>query len=1015
MRLRERAGTHRKGGGARVPAGRRFAATCAVLSSLMLLASAGAPYPTPVVGRRECRLHDAGVIILCGAGGEVTAMDVSTGDVLWRKDTGGALVTHTSPDGSTAPFLPGFKTANDYANANLETNSIDFYVRQGEGTYVKQGKIDDIVGQPPNPDVIATKSVTEFTVDYLTGLPPTTSDPVHARNTAIDVTRYDYSITVKNRRSPLAPPSVQTLGIVNIFKWTSATSPTSPAAGGGGSGDPAATQLTLARKGGGSGGSGGSDAGNDGAGSSSGSGAKRKGGGNPSGGSPDFLRPNIVVTAGGDVVCLTPVTARNSPASDFTGRVSWQRNVGSKPVKLYLVQDGVLSEIELVLRQLDDFVGATKAAAAAAERRSSGGGGNDDDEDEEEEEEIVAFDPVQAYLDHSAPGAGALTVPTALSDGGGGAGGKPVPPVMRITMKENGTYTSLIGVEDADISTREVECTLTSQHPAGPFTFFANVTDKGTAAGVDGAEDPMCTRYDPLLFEKVADVEVTLLLDSVRVGGPTGNPTVVQWGLKQAYSMASRSGVVEFDLSYTMDLAGQYTEQFQGDTFVTAYCLLPLLTLVLASCDLVLRFKAVRRDVLHKTADKKERRRRLRISAVTAAEAAQAEEDERHRRVAEAVAASAAAAEEVEFLSGPGEETGASACIPVEGGTYATATATTATPSPSPPIINSSLKARSRLGPLPTSVPHDGDYDDGDVAAAAVAAVAAGSGGEGAPLLQHAAPQPQMRARSGPSGGGTTTRAAARAAAAAARMESGASAVSAATSSSVASAGQYGLEQEVYEGLSDGGGDPRSMQWWHISDTRRQWAVITIAADTTMITSRVLHLYCALAPVLIKHHTLVARTTVTGFATLLAWVVVLSHVENQPRFFLLMQTLRRGTPKALRFSAGCFPLLMAYAVMGTVLFGGYSNRFASLDASFVVLFALMNGDIIDDTFGAIYFEESWFLKVVSRLYMYSFIGLFVYAILNILLVILEDAYFLVKRQVIEGIKEELDNDDDSRR
>ena len=588
-------------------------------------------------------------------------------------------------------------------------------------------------------------------------------------------------------------------------------------------------------------------------------------------------------------------------------------------------------------------------------------------------------------------------------DGGGGGGGKPVPPVMRITMKENGTYTSLIGVEDADISTRQVECTLTNRYPAGPFSFFTNVTTDTGELGVAG-EDPVCTTYDPLLFEKVADVEVTLLLDSVRVAGPTGNPTVVQWGLKQEYSMASRSGVVEFDLSYTMDLAGQYTERFQGDTFVTAYCLLPLLTLILASYDLVLRFKAVRRDVLHKTADKKERRRRSRLSAASAAEAAQAAEDERHKRVAAAVAASAAAAEEVEFLSGPGEEVGGSSGnIPVEQ-SYA------------PPIVNSSLKARSRLGPLPTSVPHDCDSDEGDDGGGGVAAAAAAAAGEGAPLLQHAAPPPQMRARSsGASGGITTTRAAARAAAAAARMESGASAVSAATSSSsVASAGQYGLEQEVYEGMSDGG-DPRSMQWWHISDTRRQWAIISIAADTMMITSRILHLYCALAPVLVRHHTLVARTTVTGFATLLAWVVVLSHVENQPRFFLLMQTLRRGTPKALRFSAGCFPLLMAYAVMGTVLFGGYSNRFASLDASFVVLFALMNGDIIDDTFGAIYFEESWFLKVVSRMYMYSFIGLFVYAILNILLVILEDAYFLVKRQVIEGIKEELDNDDDSRR
>eukprot|EP01063_Lacrimia_lanifica_P022652 TRINITY_DN30189_c0_g1_i1.p1 TRINITY_DN30189_c0_g1~~TRINITY_DN30189_c0_g1_i1.p1 ORF type:complete len:632 (+),score=171.78 TRINITY_DN30189_c0_g1_i1:72-1967(+) len=223
-------------------------------------------------------------------------------------------------------------------------------------------------------------------------------------------------------------------------------------------------------------------------------------------------------------------------------------------------------------------------------------------------------------------------------------------------------------------------------------------------------------------------------------------------------------------------------------------------------------------------------------------------------------------------------------------------------------------------------------------------------------------------------------------------------------------AAEYGVAEDLRET------DSRE-PWWTISDHRFQWLVVGSVADCFVITSRALHLWVCTATSSVPWAVLITRSTFNGIGVLLVWVVVLSHLENQPRFYLLIKTLFRGTPKAFRFIAGCFPIMVGYATMGTVVFGGYTDSFSTLDGSFVTLFCVMNGDMIDDTFAATFFEGSLYLMVFSRLYIYSYIALFIYAILNILLAILEDAYFQVKRQLIEGLREEesvsSDSDDDA--
>ena len=83
-------------------------------------------------------------------------------------------------------------------------------------------------------------------------------------------------------------------------------------------------------------------------------------------------------------------------------------------------------------------------------------------------------------------------------------------------------------------------------------------------------------------------------------------------------------------------------------------------------------------------------------------------------------------------------------------------------------------------------------------------------------------------------------------------------------------------------------------------------------------------------------------------------------------------------------------MMLGYAFFGMVCFGSYSDRFESFSASMITLFAVLNGDVIRETF--LNLDNGGF-PVVSQLYMYSFICLFIYVVLNIFIAIIEEAFF----------------------
>eukprot|EP00698_Gefionella_okellyi_P009876 TRINITY_DN2533_c0_g1_i1.p1 TRINITY_DN2533_c0_g1~~TRINITY_DN2533_c0_g1_i1.p1 ORF type:complete len:603 (+),score=99.22 TRINITY_DN2533_c0_g1_i1:30-1811(+) len=127
---------------------------------------------------------------------------------------------------------------------------------------------------------------------------------------------------------------------------------------------------------------------------------------------------------------------------------------------------------------------------------------------------------------------------------------------------------------------------------------------------------------------------------------------------------------------------------------------------------------------------------------------------------------------------------------------------------------------------------------------------------------------------------------------------------------------------------------------------------------------------------------------ILAISTMFSCVVMLRYFEFDPKFYLLMNTLRTALPTVLRYLTNIAPLFFGYALFGVAFFGSCDKQFGTLDSASVTLFSLLNGDEIAATFDTIYICQ----PVVSRIYLYSFVALFIYAVLNIFIAILQDAF-----------------------
>ena len=125
----------------------------------------------------------------------------------------------------------------------------------------------------------------------------------------------------------------------------------------------------------------------------------------------------------------------------------------------------------------------------------------------------------------------------------------------------------------------------------------------------------------------------------------------------------------------------------------------------------------------------------------------------------------------------------------------------------------------------------------------------------------------------------------------------------------------------------------------------------------------------------------------------LLWVNLVRYLQYNRNYYMVILTIRFAAPRVLRFLVGVLPIMMGYAFFGMAYFGSESDRFSTFGSSMVTLFAVLNGDVIRETFLNLFPVY----PVISQIYLYTFICLFIYVVLNVFIAIVEEAFFMSRR------------------
>ena len=85
-----------------------------------------------------------------------------------------------------------------------------------------------------------------------------------------------------------------------------------------------------------------------------------------------------------------------------------------------------------------------------------------------------------------------------------------------------------------------------------------------------------------------------------------------------------------------------------------------------------------------------------------------------------------------------------------------------------------------------------------------------------------------------------------------------------------------------------------------------------------------------------------------GSACFIQYLSLVQFFEREPRYNVLVLTLKRGIPRVGRFLLGTSPLFFGFMLLGMILFGDLCEDFGDLSRTAATLFAVVNGDVILD-------------------------------------------------------------------
>jgi len=125
-----------------------------------------------------------------------------------------------------------------------------------------------------------------------------------------------------------------------------------------------------------------------------------------------------------------------------------------------------------------------------------------------------------------------------------------------------------------------------------------------------------------------------------------------------------------------------------------------------------------------------------------------------------------------------------------------------------------------------------------------------------------------------------------------------------------------------------------------------------------------------------------------GVACFTLWFTTIQYFEFNPRYYIMIFTLKTAVPRILQFVVGILPCFIGYALLGVILFGDRQDRFASLVDTTTTLFAVVNGDSIMTVINTVNY-----MPVIGELYICFYTMLFTYVCLMTCMAIVEDSFF----------------------
>jgi len=127
----------------------------------------------------------------------------------------------------------------------------------------------------------------------------------------------------------------------------------------------------------------------------------------------------------------------------------------------------------------------------------------------------------------------------------------------------------------------------------------------------------------------------------------------------------------------------------------------------------------------------------------------------------------------------------------------------------------------------------------------------------------------------------------------------------------------------------------------------------------------------------------------------LTYLGLLRYIGYFSKYNILVTVLKASLPHCGRFLVTSMIMYTGFTLCGWLVLGPYNVKFRTITKTSECLFSLLNGDDMYNTFELLGVEDYNYdrtLVIFNQVYLYSFISIFIYVVLNLLLAVILQTY-----------------------